>query len=64
MQKMRSIFDEARISEKSFGISFFMEESDAPVISHSRRTSHSAMRLCEFQTGGIVCVTSMGVFCA
>ena len=43
MQKMCAIFEEARISEKSLGISFLMEESDAPVISHSERTSQIAM---------------------
>ena len=43
MQKMWAIFDAARISEKSFGSSLLIEESDAPVISHSERTSHSAI---------------------
>ena len=43
MQKIQAIFEEARISEKSFGSSLLIEESDAPVISHSERTSQSAI---------------------
>lgn len=43
VQKTRSIFAFPKISEKSLGTAFFIDESEAPLISHSLRTSHSAI---------------------